>query len=199
MTSLLIIFVRNPILGKVKTRLAKTVGDDKAIAVYEALLIKTKNTVSPLKEDVIVYYDSFIPKTDIWDEVVINKNMQKGKCLGEKMQNAFAENFTKGYKKICIIGSDLWDLKQEDITRSFDMLNNNEVVIGPAIDGGYYLLGLNKIIPSLFKNKKWGSNTVLKETMEDLKNYTIELLDTKNDIDNEDDLSDIPELLKIIK
>lgn len=187
-TNALIIFTRNPELGKVKTRLAKTIGNEKALEVYRDLLFHTMTETKNLECDKFVFYDQNIEPNDIWSNVLYEKRMQFGEDLGAKMQNAFQELFSLGYKNCIIAGSDLFDLRSKHINEAFRKLENSDVVIGPAEDGGYYLLGLKKIIPAIFKNKNWGTSTVLKATLKDLKNYDAVFLETLNDIDTFEDL-----------
>lgn len=187
-TDALIIFTRNPELGKVKTRLAKTIGEDKALEVYKHLLLHTMAETKFLACDKFVYYDSSIVKNDIWSEDFYKKKLQSGEDLGEKMHKAFELLFNMGYKNCMIVGSDLFDLKKEIIDKAFQKLQENEVVVGPAEDGGYYLLGLKNLNASLFKNKDWGTSTVLADTLNDLNSQTVYLLETLNDIDTFEDL-----------
>jgi hypothetical protein len=187
-TNALIIFVRNPELGKVKTRLAKTIGDEKALAVYQDLLFHTMSVTQIIDCDKFVFYDNSIDLNDIWSTNLFEKKIQFGADLGAKMQNAFQELFNIGYKNCIIVGSDLFDLQAKHINQAFHKLKRNDTVIGPAEDGGYYLLGLKKIIPALFSNKNWGTETVLKDTLKDLSSYSVEYLEILNDIDTIEDL-----------
>lgn len=187
-TNALIIFTRNPELGKVKTRLAKTIGDEKALEIYNDLLLHTRNETQYLDCDKFVFYDGFIATNDIWSDAFYQKKVQSGEDLGIKMQNAFQGILDSGYQNCVIIGSDLFDLKSNQISNAFQKLQNSDVVIGPAEDGGYYLLGLKKVIPSIFKNKNWGTSNILSATLKDLTEYKINLLETLNDIDTFEDL-----------
>ncbi|UQD57339.1 TIGR04282 family arsenosugar biosynthesis glycosyltransferase [Flavobacterium sp. K5-23] len=187
-TNALIIFTRNPELGKVKTRLAKTIGDVKALEVYKDLLQHTMEQTQNIDCDKFVFYDIAIVEGDIWKKGVYHKKIQSKGDLGEKMQAAFEQLFEQGYTNCIIVGSDLFELKSEIIETAFTELERNEVILGPAEDGGYYLLGLKKMIPSLFKNKDWGSSTVLRDTLKDLTNHKINFLETLNDIDTFEDL-----------
>jgi len=187
-TDALIIFTRNPEWGKVKTRLAKSIGNEKALEVYKSLLLHTRNITQTVDCDKFVFYDNRIEPNDIWLDKEYNKRIQSGDDLGEKMQNAFQEVFDLGYKNCIIVGSDLFDLQTQHLTIAFEKLQQNEVVIGPAEDGGYYLLGLQKLFPEIFSNKNWGTETVLKDTLDNLKNYKFDLLETLNDIDTLEDL-----------
>lgn len=187
---LLIIFTRNPELGKVKTRLAKEVGDSAALAIYKFLLQHTLDITKELAVEKHVYYSGYIPQTDIWDGPGFTKKLQQGQDLGERMQQAFEAGFKQGFEKIAIIGSDLFDLSARDLERAFDKLNSHEFVLGPAQDGGYYLLGMTQLLPGLFRNKMWGTSSVLASTLEDLKNQKFTLLDERNDVDYFKDIKD---------
>ena len=184
----LIIFTRNPELGKVKTRLASTIGDEKALEIYKELLLHTMETTKNIDVDVFVFYDKKIEENDIWPNETYHKFVQSGEDLGEKMQNAFQKLFDLKYQNCIIIGSDLFDLNEKIISDAFQMFDKNDVVIGPAEDGGYYLLGLKKIIPEIFKNKKWGTSSVFEDTIKDLENLKIEYTKKLNDIDTFEDL-----------
>jgi hypothetical protein len=187
-TNVLIIFTRNPELGKVKTRLAKTIGNEKTLEVYRDLLSHTMKVTQIVDCDKFVFYDNSIEPNDIWSNAIYEKRMQFGVDLGAKMQNAFQELFNLGYKNCVIVGSDLFDLQAKHIIETFDKLENNDAVIGPAEDGGYYLLGLKKIIPNIFFDKKWGTETVFSDTMKDLYAYSVDFLEILNDIDTAEDL-----------
>lgn len=188
---LLIIFIKNEEEGKVKTRLAKTLGDKKALEVYQRLLEKTKEVAMQLSEvDKALYYSGFIVHNDRWPEEHFYKKVQYQGSLGERMANAFSEGFKKGYRQICIIGSDCWDLDIAMLQKAFDALENNSFVAGAANDGGYYLLGMSYFLESLFKNKTFSTDSVYAEAIEEIKNTgdAYKELDILTDIDNEDDL-----------
>ena len=189
-TNLLIIFTRNPELGKVKTRLAKEVGDQAALDIYKFLLDHTVSVTKNLEVTLEVHYSEEIRHNDIWDEDTYIKKQQIEGGLGEKMEQAFLSGFRNGYKNIIIIGSDLYDLNQEDIELAFTALETFETILGPAEDGGYYLLGMNTFNPIIFKNKAWGTDTVLRDTLIDLKDRQIQLLEERNDIDVYEDIQD---------
>lgn len=188
METALIVFTRNPELGQCKTRLAKTLGDQSALDIYKYLLQHTANVSKHVNADRYVFYSEDINQDDIWNTTHFIKRLQKGKDLGERMHNAFEELFMSGYKKVIIIGSDLLDLNTDIIEHAIAILDHNEVVLGPAEDGGYYLLGLKKLYPELFKNKAWGTETVREDTLADLKNKTVSLLKSLNDIDTFNDM-----------
>lgn len=186
--NLVLIFTRNPELGKAKTRLAKTVGDETALEIYKFLLNKTKEVTTNLTCDKAVYYSVKIRDNDIWNKENYQKHKQKGEDLGIRMQNAFQNSFNQNYEKVIIIGSDLYDLTPEIIKNAFTKLNTNDVVIGPAEDGGYYLLGMKKLHPAIFENKEWGTSSVRRDTLNDLQKVTVHLLEELNDIDVFEDI-----------
>ena len=192
----LIIFTRNPELGQCKTRLAKTIGDENALEVYKYLLNHTASISKDIKADRYVFYSEKIKNEDLWDSGIFRKKLQKGDDLGERMSNAFAELLEMGYEKVVIIGSDLLDLDAELVNTAFAQLDFNDVVIGPALDGGYYLLGLKNLYRNLFENKAWGTSSVLKDTLNDLQSSKIHLLKELNDIDTFEDMKPYDELTK---
>lgn len=187
----LIIFTKNPELGKCKTRLAKTIGNKAALEVYKHLLQHTATVTEQIQADKFVFYSEGIAKNDIWNDSIFKKKLQQGNDLGEKMKHAFNELFQAGYEKVVIIGSDLFDLEVTHINNAFDALNNTQCVLGPAQDGGYYLLGLTKMLPFMFDNKSWSTPQLWEETLNDLKENSIAFttLETLNDIDTFDDLT----------
>ncbi|WP_034885980.1 TIGR04282 family arsenosugar biosynthesis glycosyltransferase [Gillisia sp. JM1] len=188
--NLLLIFTRNPELGKVKTRLAKDVGDQTALNIYKFLLHHTVSITKDLPITKEVYYSEQIHENDIWDTSIYNKKQQAGQGLGERMEHAFETGFKNGYSNIIIIGSDMYDITSEEINQAFEKLNDHDFVIGPAEDGGYYLLGMSKLKPALFANKEWGTNTVLNDTLQDLDKENKVLLEAKNDVDYFSDIEE---------
>ena len=195
----LIIFVKNPIIGHVKTRLAAKIGDKLALKVYKELTKHTALITKKIKGHKNVYYSKEILKNDIWNETCFQKRIQSDGDLGERMKTAFNDGFNEGYSKVIIIGSDMYSLEKSDIEKAFYQLNFHDAVIGPATDGGYYLLGLRSNFSSIFDGKEWSSKNVLHETLIDLKSKSFYLLDYKNDIDNYDDLLKEKKLLRKLK
>lgn len=187
----LIIFTRNPELGKCKTRLAATVGDNAALEIYKFLLQHTVKITTPLTADKFVYYSVKLREGDLWNSQLFDKKLQHGDDLGVRMEHAFNEIFQLGYERAIIIGSDMYDMDTEDIENGFEQLKNNDFVVGPAEDGGYYLLGMKKINTEIFQNKTWGTETVLSDTLADLKEEQVALLDEKNDVDYYEDIKNI--------
>ncbi|WP_375580996.1 TIGR04282 family arsenosugar biosynthesis glycosyltransferase [Marivirga tractuosa] len=194
---LLIIFVKNPELGKCKTRLAATIGDEKALNFYRNMLKRTKDVAEKVDADKAIYYSSFIDDNDFWSsESSFYKQLQnQNPDLGIKMQSAFEEAIDKGYESVCIIGSDCYALGEKVIEQAFKSLESKDAVLGPSNDGGYYLLGMNKLHQELFKNKEWSTESVAPDTIQDFNKLNLQyfLLEELTDIDNEEDLRTIPE------
>jgi rSAM/selenodomain-associated transferase 1 len=190
LSRLLLIFVKNPQPGKVKTRLARTIGDARALEVYRQLLKHTVQITREVQADKAVFYTEFIEDQDIWPDDLYQKYLQQGDDLGQRMQQAFSQAFGQGYDQVAIIGSDCPQLTTAIIQEAFTALQTNQVVIGPAADGGYYLLGMRTLIPELFAGKKWSSPSVLPDTLTDLQRlqllyYKLPIL---HDVDQEEDL-----------
>lgn len=187
--NLLLIFTRNPELGKCKTRLAAKVGDQSALDIYKFLLNHTAaitNNVNAAKQ---VWYSEEIWDNDIWDNICYDKRLQHGANLGVRMANAFQAGFESGFERIIVIGSDIYDLNGDDLEKAFEILKNKDFVIGPAADGGYYLIGMKTINTAIFENKTWGTSTVLQDTLNDLENENVELLAIRNDVDVYEDIA----------
>jgi rSAM/selenodomain-associated transferase 1 len=186
--NLLLIFVKNLELGKVKTRLAHSIGNQAAFEVYEHLLNLTEEVSLSLENCTVhVYFSDFMDEKR-W------KNQDKFiQCIGDlgvKMKDAFQNGFSLGFQRIICIGSDLPNLSKSLIHQAFEELNQIDSVFGPADDGGYYLIGLKQVHHFIFENKKWSTGELLKETLEELEKNRIlfQLLETLNDIDTLEDL-----------
>jgi uncharacterized protein len=186
-------------LGEVKTRLAADVGDEAALEIYKFLLEQTVSATRELEVVKQVYYSEEIIQNDIWDTGTYAKKLQMGNGLGERMQNAFEEGFRSGYENIIVIGSDLFDLCMEDLEKAFSLLQDNDFVIGPAEDGGYYLLGMKRIFPQIFQQKKWGTSSVFRETLKDLREEDVAYLEYRNDVDVYGDIKGKKEFQQFLK
>ena len=187
MKNALIIFVRNPELGKVKTRLAAQIGNARALEIYQKLLQHTK--AAALHADCDKYVFATEQLTDnTWKDFTIEQ--QADGDLGKKMLHAFDHLFKKNYEKVVIIGSDCPTLTTVIIKKAFYELNAKDVVIGPAEDGGYYLLGMKKLHSEIFKDKNWSSDLVLQETLISINSLQLSShqLETLTDVDEEKDL-----------
>lgn len=186
----LLIFVKNEEAGKTKTRLAASVGDKKALQVYQKLLKWTFEQTRNLEVDKEVWYSRFIPLNDIWEKGEYRKQLQAGDNLGERMSGAFKKSFRNNEsQKIVIIGSDCAELTSEIIRQAFEELDNHEFVIGPAEDGGYYLLGMRSYYPEVFEEIEWSTGSVFQRTTERIRGIGGELkvLKELNDVDTIED------------
>jgi len=188
MENILIIFAKNPGYGKVKTRLAATVGHDRALEVYRALLAHTAKITQNVNASKTVFYSDFVEYNDIWDGHYFN-SVQRGGDLGERMANAFLE-VLREQRQVVIIGTDCAELDEQTITQAFLHLTNNDVVVGPAVDGGYYLLGVKEFYPWLFSDIRWSTNTVFVETVRRCRQHRLRyhILPVLHDVDEENDL-----------
>jgi rSAM/selenodomain-associated transferase 1 len=195
---LIIVFTRNPELGKCKTRLAASIGNQNALEVYQKLIEHTSTCIQKVDADAVAFYTEKIQLKDAWPDAHFQKQIQIEGHLGEKMQAAFEWGFAQGYSKICIVGSDLLELEPSDLEAAFEKLEKTDLVFGPAEDGGYYLMAMKKLHSAAFADKAWSTKDVLKESVHDLRGKSISLLEIKNDIDTIEDLVQHPDLHQYI-
>ncbi|XDD45618.1 TIGR04282 family arsenosugar biosynthesis glycosyltransferase [Leptospira sp. WS39.C2] len=185
----LIIFAKQPRFGQVKTRLAKSIGDTHALEVYQTLLSLTGSITKNLNAQKIVYWDE-IPLTpnSCFKEEFQNMEQTTGD-LGKKMEVAFQTEFDQSNCKTLIIGTDCPYLTDKIFEDAYLALDHSDFVIGPATDGGYYLLGMKKFNPIVFQNIHWSTETVLSETIRKIieNHFTYTLIQELNDIDTEND------------
>lgn len=192
----LCIFAKYPELGKVKTRLAKDVGETKALQIYAKVL---NNLIKEHKNNDYDLHIAFTPTSKEKEFKQLYSNLkffsQNGENLGVKIHNAF-RHLLKKYKKVIIIGSDTPDLSKELINKAFNELNEKEIVLGPCFDGGYYLIGMKKN-HDVFSNIKWSTDSVLNDTINiiERKRLSLVLLSKKHDIDTKDELKYYDELI----
>jgi len=190
MNDLLIIFAKNARAGHVKTRLAETIGDEQALVIYRELVDIAAKTIEQVNVPYIVYYSDDSRSLDRLSAGAVDTKTQVGKDLGERMFNAFTDCFALGYQRIVLIGTDCPTLTNTHIQQAFNSLNDTSVVLGPAEDGGYYLIGLKMAVAELFEGVNWSSPTVLRETIERCtqQHFTFSLLPTLRDLDTFADL-----------
>jgi len=171
--NLLIVFVKNLIVGNVKSRLALSIGYNNALDIYTDLVYKIHQTTLDIPFDKQVTYSSCIETRDIWEPEIFNKTLQRGNNIGERMNDAFEKAFEAGYENVDLIGSDIINLKSEILLNAFDQLQQSDTVLGPSMDGGYYLIGLKKPIKQFFKSKDWSTHKVFIQTLKDCCNLDL--------------------------
>jgi rSAM/selenodomain-associated transferase 1 len=158
--------MKNPVRGKVKSRLAKTIGEDAALRVYRDLVEKTRKFTLGVKANRFLYYGDKVEE-DEWSGAQFVKRKQTKGDLGLRMEKAFAEVFAgKNEQPTLIIGCDCFDLREDIIEEAYSCLREKDLVIGPANDGGYYLLGMKRLYPPLFSDIEWSSAKVFSATMQ---------------------------------
>ncbi len=185
----LIVFARPPEPGKVKTRISAEVGEEKALYVYQKLFNNTINSMEDLNKS--------INKVLAWTKIPANLTdfpdwehwLQPSLDLGNRMAWAINNSIVFGFDRSVVIGTDLPAINAEIIERAFETLKGVEVVLGPASDGGYYLVGTKRNIPALFPELEWGCTDVFRGTIESLQkaNVPYRLLETHSDVDYWDD------------
>jgi rSAM/selenodomain-associated transferase 1 len=195
----LIIFQKNAVPGRVKTRIAATVGDGRALEIYDWLTAYTHRIVREVRVDKYLFYSDFIPDRQAASLQDYQARIQSGSDLGDRMQNAFRHLFENGYSSAVIIGTDCAELKVSDLNDAFMALSRSDIVLGPARDGGYYLLGMRGFHPEVFSGIPWSTSTVMESTLESANKAGLdyEFLEIRSDIDTFEDWQNYTELSKI--
>lgn len=193
----LLIFIRNPELGKVKTRLAQDLGAPEALRIYNRLLAHTRRIAQAVDAQSYLFYSDFIDQADDWANDHFNKQLQPQGDLGDRMLRAFGMVLEQ-HDAAVIVGSDCPGLNADILQTAFAQLEKNDFVIGPAIDGGYYLLGMRRLSPSLFLDMIWSTDQVFKETTNRMERAgaTYYVLPTLSDIDYAEDWEKYGKLLE---
>ena len=191
----LLVFARVPALGRVKSRLAVGIGEPAALAVYHELLAITHTAVAGAGVPATVWLaDTAGPEPTVteaqeWPDFTTRCQQTGG--LGQRMTAAFAAAFAAGAGRVAIIGTDCPGLRAAHLTQALMLLASHDVVLGPATDGGYYLLGLSQPQPQLFEKKAWSTDSVLADTLADAHRLglRVALLAELRDVDTADDLA----------
>jgi uncharacterized protein len=189
----LLIFSKYPRAGEVKTRMRPHLTEEQCLSLHLALLKDSILRARASRTRYIYLYLTENLPLPFSTEIPIRA--QKGKDLGDRMLAAFRMNLSN-HKKVVVIGTDSPTLKGKDIDEAFNGLDRHEIVIGPSEDGGYYLLGMRKLIVEVFRNIPWGTSSVLKKTLEVLGNRKLKLLPSNFDVDEVSDLHRLEEELK---
>ncbi len=184
--NVLAILLKNPQLGKVKTRIAQTLGDEKALEIYHYLLNYTLDLAEEVNAEINLFCSDFLEDfgNDHWKITT-----QTGENLGEKLRNAFARCFAQMASKVIVIGSDCPFIQNKHIQQTYQALNNYDVVIGPASDGGYYLIAIKALHGEIFNDIDWSTDKVLAQTTAKIQSLNLSyfLLETLSDVDTEND------------
>ena len=190
----LAIFLKNQRLGAVKTRLAAAIGDQKALEIYTRLVTLTLKAAEEVSASRHLFYSDTLESAP--KDLQAEPHIQIGSGLGERMNNAFNQ-LLDNYHKVVLIGSDLPEISATLIDEAFEKLDTNDLIIGPAEDGGYYLIALKAPKPTLFSAIEYSNAEVFEQTLvraeaEKLKVATLKKLrdiDTLADLDHFDFLS----------
>ncbi|MDQ5986437.1 MAG: Phosphoenolpyruvate guanylyltransferase [Syntrophus sp. SKADARSKE-3] len=193
----LIFFIRSHDAKAVKTRLARSIGRLKAGCLYRCFVEDLLETMDRGDYEPIIFFDP--PEAEqtvrLWLGEGRSYMPQTGNDLGERMMLAFEWCFAEGFDKAILIGSDVPDLPAEHIEMAFHALSDRDAVIGPAMDGGYYLIGFNKdtFLAEAFYGPQWGGDSVCAETCRimDKHNRSLSVLPAFRDIDDDRDLESL--------
>ena len=192
----LVIMAKAPELGKVKTRLAASFGDEEALKIYKKLLNYTlRESNCALWESIVYFTGKADSEVNTYDFSIAT---QTGENLGNRMDNAFKAEFKNGAERVAMIGTDCAGLTLGHIERAFGMLKLHDLVLGPANDGGYYLIAMNQPHSELFQNVPWSSEHVLEITKEiaEENHLSMGFLEELVDVDTESDLESYQWLIK---
>ena len=201
MKNALIIFVKTPIPGQVKTRLQPQLTESQSAELYCSFLMDLDKEFKTV-EDFDTWYAVSPEKfnEDILAAFIQMDNyiLQDGQDLGERMQNAFQMLFSKGYERLVLIGSDIPSITTSIISQALLNLQSNDCILGPSKDGGYYLIALSRLYSELFEGFPWSTPKVMEITLDKLKrnDLTYKLLPEFEDIDTYEDLLSFYEDLK---
>jgi hypothetical protein len=193
-SSALLVFVRVPHPGKVKTRLARSLGDEKAAEFYRLCTDAALEEIGQLSRE-IERYISFAEPINKYEMkrlagLGFKLVVQEGESLGQRLCNAFSMNLESGARKVVIVASDVPDLSARIMEEAISDLDTSDVVIGPCYDGGYYLIGMKELHEELFHGISWGTERVCQQTLDAAKEngLTVRQLPILIDIDTEADL-----------
>ncbi len=193
---LLVIFSRYPEPGRAKTRLIPVLGPEGAADLQRRMTIHTVTRAKELERRDSVSIELRFEGGDEarmrqWLGPDLTYRSQGRGDLGERMARAFLDGFQSEAERVVIVGTDCPSLTAALVRRAFDLLGQNDLVLGPANDGGYYLMGLRRRIPQLFSGIRWGTGEVLEKTLR-IAQYlgiSVALLETLDDVDRPEDLA----------
>lgn len=184
----IVLFVKYPEPGRVKTRIAATVGAEKAALIYKKLVARVWSQL-PADAEVVVCYDPPARGDDVraWLPGAARYEPQVAGDLGVRLRAAVDGAFASGAERVAVIGSDCVELTARSFAETWDALKLSEVVLGPTIDGGYYLVALRRPMPAIFENIRWSTEHTLADTMVQARSVSVHLLRTLSDVDTYED------------
>ncbi len=192
MNNALILFTRVPIPGATKTRLMPFLNGEECAEIHTCFLKDIYEKVKSVQADIFVFYTPRDEKA-LLKQVLDEKAMcfpQHGADLGERMKNAIGIALRMGYEKVVLIGTDIPQIHPETLNNAFDNLKDKDIVIHPTFDGGYYLIGMKKEYDSIWKIERYGTNTVIYDTLQHMKNEKLltSVGQMYYDVDDKEDL-----------
>lgn len=193
----ILLFLRAPEKGRVKTRLAAALGDDVTLRLYRAFVLDILDMLFRTEYPVVLCFHPREKASEIkaWLGRELPCWPQTGKTLGKKMANAFIRAFSEGFDRVVLVGSDIPDLPDRIIESAFSAINREGAAIGPAEDGGYYLVAFRKsvFLPGVFENIPWGTEKVLQQTLKVFNAHRapVSLLEPWRDMDDAGDVKDL--------
>lgn len=191
---IILLFIKAPLKGRIKSRLAAAIGNDAALELYQRFVLDTIDTVGALTLPVRIcfYPPDAVAVIRTWLGNEQDCMPQQGNDLGERMERAFEQVFQEGYERALLIGSDIPELSKAVMLEAMAALDTNDAVLGPAADGGYYLIGFTAktFLPSVFHDIVWSTGTVCDETLGRFKRSgrRVHLLPKLHDVDTKEDL-----------
>jgi rSAM/selenodomain-associated transferase 1 len=191
---LIILFIKAPLPGDVKSRLAAGIGEEAALGLYRMLVLDAVEMLGETNSPVHYYYSPAHAGEAISSLVGADRVLrpQAGADLGSRMEHAFRDAFAEGFSRVVLVGSDLPELEPMIISEAFDALKQEDAVLGPAADGGYYLIGFRRetILSGVFHGIAWSTPTVFEETMKTMhaNALRVHVLPQLHDLDTAADL-----------
>lgn len=195
--SIILLFVRAPVKGKIKSRLGSAIGEDAALELYRNFVLDTIDAIVKSGHPFRIFFHPPDAGEALasWLGPHFHYIPQAGDDLGENMERAFRKVFTEGFTRAVLLGSDIPDVTPAVLNEAIESLGTNDVVMGPAADGGYYLIGCNRgsFLPNVFHGIVWGTSTVFRETMGILHEASlrVHLVPEWQDVDTKDDLKSL--------
>lgn len=195
----LILFAKEPLRGKVKTRLAREIGEVRATSLYDALLRDSADRFQRVEASLALCYSPATATrffSELWPGALLL--IQPEGDLGARMASAFERAFDLGFERVAAVGADAPHVDPGWIDAAFERLRERPLVLGPTDDGGYWLIGLSENAPELFRNVHWGTSRVLGETRRRAEHLRLELSELQQtfDVDRPEDLGAMREFLE---